>query len=106
MNSLEPGTLVVCNYRHPSPIQPWIHEIYVGVVEKLGDNPAEWNNDNSERYHCELHGLTRVRYEWGIQHDKTADLVPITKEQAALSFRDKVSEFLGEEARACLDKYC
>lgn len=106
--TLQPGTLVICKYRMCSVTQPWIHEIYVGVVLEPGDNPAQWNGHNSERSYCEQTGKTPVSYDNGrfTQHDHTDSLIPITPEQASLSFRDKIGVFLGSEALANYDRAC
>ncbi len=32
------GTLVICTYRTPSALQPWMHEFYVGEVQEPGDH--------------------------------------------------------------------
>ncbi len=101
---LLPGTLVVCNYRMPSALQPWVAPIWVGIVEEPGNNPAEWNGSNSEQYYCTQHKRARVRYEFGIMHDHIDSLIPITSEQAALSPIELVALFLGEEARACWER--
>jgi hypothetical protein len=93
------GELVVCRYRMPSVLQPWIHSIYVGTVEEPGDDPALWNGSNSERHYCELTGTVPIRYEGGWRQLDFADrLVRITPEEAALSHQDRVRRFLGEEA--------
>jgi len=42
------GTLVICTYRTPSALQPWMHEFYVGVVQEPGDDPGAWNGHNSD----------------------------------------------------------
>ena len=101
---LTPGTLVVCDYRMPTAWQPWLHEIHVGTVEEPGDNPAEWNGHNSERYYCQTCIYTRVRYAFGVQHESSPSLIPITPEQAALPHREKVALFLGPEALRTLDR--
>ena len=104
--TLPPGTLVVCTYRLPLVNQPWIHEVYIGVVEEPGTNPADWNKHNSEAYYCEVHNKARIRYEWGVAHDSRDSLLPVTPEHAALSFREKIGVFLGEEALRTFDKSC
>lgn len=104
--TLQPGTFVICKYRMPSVLQPWIHEIYIGVVLEPGDSPAQWNGTNSERHYCEIAHKTLVSYDNGrfTQHDATDSLIPITAEQATLSFRDKIAVFLGDEALVNYDK--
>ena len=98
------GTLVVCRYRMPSDIQPWVAPIWVGVIEEPGNNPAEWNGRNSEADYCRDLKRARVRYPFGVMHDHRDALIPITAEQAALSPIEKVALFLGEEARACWEQ--
>ncbi len=103
--ALTPGTLVVCWYRMPSVDQPWIHPIHVGMVEEPGNDPAAWNGINSEAEYCEGCGRVKVRYPDDIvQHELRGELSPITPEEAALSFRDKIALFLGEEALANYDR--
>ena len=101
---LTPGTLVVCDYRMPTPWQPWLHEIHVGTVEEPGDDPAAWNGHNSERVYCQDCGYTKVRYDWNVWHERATSLIPITPEQAALPHREKVALFLGPEAARTLDR--
>ena len=98
---LLPGTLVICRYRMPSPLQPWVAPIWIGVIEEPGDDPAQWNGRNSERTYCLDGKKSRVRYPFGVMHDHRDALIPITPEQAVLSPLEKVALFLGEEARAC-----
>lgn len=95
-NRLAPGMLVVCAYRMPSMGQPWIHPIYIGVVEAPGTDLSSWNVRNSEVHYCELTGTARVSYDFGqVMHDYTCDLMPITAAQAALTGRERVLFFLG-----------
>jgi hypothetical protein len=105
MLELEPGTLVVCTYRLPSEVQPWMHEIHVGVVEAPGNDPKEWSGTNSERHYCEQCKVTRVSYNFGVRHDNTNDLIPITSPQATLSHREKIALFLGKEALDCYNRH-
>jgi hypothetical protein len=109
---LEAGQLVVCRYRLPSELQPWIHGVHIGEVVEPGDDPATWNGHNSERDYCELAGVVpvlycgrhpcftcRERYPEGFrQHDSADSLIPITTEDAALPFPAKVLRFVGVEA--------
>src|SRR6266581_8825099 len=53
VHGFEAGQLVVCRYRLPGELQPWIHEVHIGEVVEPGDDPAKWNGHNSERYYCE-----------------------------------------------------
>ncbi len=98
INGFEAGQLVVCSYRMPSVLQPWIHDIYVGTVEEPGDDPRQWNGHNSERHYCELTGTVPVNYGEFRQHDGADSLTVVTPEEAAMSSADKVRHFLGEEA--------
>src|SRR5258708_28129445 len=84
---LRPETLVVCTYRLPAPHEyaQWTGPLWVGVVEEPGIDPAQWNKHNSEADYCRICRRTRVRYEFGIMHDFTENLLPITAEQAALA---------------------
>lgn len=99
-----PGTLVVCQYRMPSVVQPWIHEIQVGVVVQPGIDPEQWNGSNSEQSYCELTGTVPVQYAWGIQHDKIDSLMAISDEEAKYSFREKIAYFLGRVALTNYDR--
>ncbi len=101
---LVPGTLVVCRYRMPSTIQPWVAPIWVGVIEEPGDDPAQWNGRNSEKTYCLDCKKTRVRWPFGVIHDFTDTLIAITPEEAALTPIEKVRHFLGEEAAACWER--
>ena len=49
VHGFEAGQLVVCRYRLPSELQPWIHDVHIGEVVEPGDDPAAWNGHNSER---------------------------------------------------------
>jgi hypothetical protein len=97
-DQLVPGTLVLCRYRLPHTLQPWIARFHVGVVEAPSDDPAQWNDRISERQYCEKYKRARIRYDFGVQHEDIGSLIPITSEQAALSHREKIALFLGDEA--------
>jgi hypothetical protein len=103
IDGFEAGQLVVCTYRMPSVLQPWIHPIYVGVVQEPGDDPAAWNGANTERAYCLRTATVPVRYEgrW-LQHDAANSLILITTEEAAFSHAGKVRRFLGVQAAAAL----
>lgn len=101
---LVPGTPVVCRYRMPSAIQPWVAPIWVGTIEEPGDDPAQWNGHNSERAYCLTTKKARVRYPFGVMHDSVDMLIAITPEEAALTPIEKVRRFLGEEAAACWER--
>jgi hypothetical protein len=62
VHGLESGQLVVCRYRLPSELQPWIHDVHIGEVVEPGDDPAAWNGRNTECEYCELAGVVPVRY--------------------------------------------
>jgi hypothetical protein len=103
IHGFEAGQLVVCTYRMPSVLQPWIHPIYVGVVQEPGDDPAAWNGANTERAYCVCTATVPVRYEgrW-LQHDAANSLILVTPEEAAFSHAGKVRRFLGVQAAAAL----
>jgi len=103
MPPFTPGTLVLCQYRLPPIIQPWIHEFYVGTVEQPNTDRNSWNGTNSEQHYCEVTRTVKVRYVSGVQYEHADRLMAITPEQASLSHREKVAEFLGPEALAYLD---
>lgn len=84
---LLPGTLVICTYRIP--VRPdweiWTGPLWVGEIEEPGTDPAQWNGDNSEAFYCEHCNRKRVRWPFGIRHDHTDNLIPVTAEQATLA---------------------
>jgi hypothetical protein len=112
IHEFEAGQLVVCQYRLPSKIQPWIHGVHIGEVVEPGDDPARWNRHNSERTYCEATGHVPVlycarfpcstcyeRHPGGFrQHDAADALIRVTAEEAALSFPRQVLRFVGLEA--------
>jgi hypothetical protein len=112
INGFEADDRVVCAFRLPSPIQPWVGGFHVGRVLEPGDDPAHWNGHNSERDYCLHTNRVPVAYcqddpsdscqqEGGFQqHDPADSLTKITAEQAALSVADKIRLFLGEDALA------
>jgi hypothetical protein len=102
--TLEPGTLVLCSYRLPPVLQPWVHEFHIGVVEVPADDANHWGGKGSEAAYCEATGTARVRYGTCIQHERVDALIPITPEQAVMPHRNKVATFLGEEALAYYDR--
>lgn len=96
--TLAPGTLVVCATRMPSIDQPWIHDIYVGVIEAPGTD-LSWNGHNTEAHYCEVTGRARVSYDFGaVDYDRVCDLMPVTAEQAALGARTSIAYFQGAVA--------
>jgi len=112
IHGFEAGQLVVCRYRLPSKLQPWLHDVHIGEVVEPGDDPATWNGYNSQRFYCESTGLVpvlyclrfpcftcRERYPDGFrQHDSADSLIHITAEEAAMSFPEKVLRFVDLEA--------
>src|SRR6266851_9929043 len=96
--TLPAGTLVICTYRLPSVIQPWIAPITHGVIEEPGTDKNDWNGTNSEAQYCEQTQKSRVLYMHGItphvQHDSDDSLIPITAEQATMGKREKIEAFL------------
>jgi hypothetical protein len=112
IHGFQAGTLVVCRYRLPSELQPWLHGVHIGEVVELGDDPATWNGHNSERAYCELAGVVpvlwcgrfpcftcRQRHPEGFrQHDSTDALIAITEEEPSLPFPAQVLRFVGLEA--------
>jgi hypothetical protein len=103
--TLAPGTLVVCTYRMPTMDQPWMHDIYIGVVLAAGTDPLAWNGSNSEASYCAVTGTIPVSYSFGTQHDHACDLMPITAEQAALTGRERVQFFMGAVAAFQLERH-
>jgi hypothetical protein len=112
IHGFEADDLVVCAYRLPSRLQPWVGGVHVGRVLEPGDDPAAWNGHNSERAYCEHTNRVPVAYcqdspcevcqdQGGFcQHDDAGALTRISAEQATLPAADKICLFLGEEALA------
>ena len=112
INGYEADDLVVCAFRLPSPVQPWVGGVHIGRVLEPGDDPADWNGHHSERDYCQLTNRVPVAYyqddpcgscqqAGGFQqHDPADALTKITAEQAALPVADKIGLFLGEDALA------
>jgi hypothetical protein len=100
VHGFEAGQLVVCRYRLPSKIQPWVNDVHVGEVVEPGDNPAEWNGHNSERHYCEVTSSVPVLYcgrfacltcrklypDGFRQYDFADSLIPVSAEEATLPF--------------------
>lgn len=103
-NQPVPGTLVLSRDRLPDISQPWVAPFHVGILEEPEDDPAKWNGENSERYYCEKYGKAKIRYSFGVLYDRIDALIPITVEQAALSHREKIAQFLGDEALSNYDR--
>ena len=87
---LVPGTLVICRYRMSS--EPPRIPLWIGIIEEPGEDPAEWNGTNSEKYYCTLCKKARVRYTFGIAYDTIETLTPISSEEAAL-YKEKGCRF-------------
>lgn len=104
MSSIEPGMIVLAEYRMPSSLQPWIHGFHFGVVEAPGTDPREWNGHNSEAVYCETAGLVRVRYPFGVQHEPADALLAVDDATTQLPHAELVRRFLGEPAHARLVK--
>jgi len=102
---LAPGTLVVNATRMSSIDQPWIHDIYVGVIAVPGVDPSTWNGSNSEASYCAITGTIPVAYHFGTRHERGGDLMPITAAQATLTGRDRVQFFMGAVARWQLERH-
>jgi hypothetical protein len=112
IHGFEAAQFVVCRFRLPSELQPWIHDVHVGEVVEVEDDPANWNGHNSERYYCETTGKVpvlycgrsscftcREQYPGGfVQHDSADALITISAEEAAETFPAKVLRFVGIEA--------
>jgi hypothetical protein len=112
IHGFEAGQLVVCRYRLPHEVQPWLHGVHIGEVVEPGDDPAKWNRHNSERTYCETTNhvpvlycarfpcsTCRERYPEGFrQHDAADALIRITAEEAGMPFPRQVLRFVGTKA--------
>lgn len=108
----ESGQLVVCKYRLPSELQPWVHRIHIGEVVEPEDDPANWNGRDSERTYCQLAGTVPVHYcrrfscsdcrsqypQGFFRYDRAGSLVRITEDDAALPFTGQVLRLIGVTA--------
>ena len=98
-----PGTRVMCITRYPPANQPWTHEFYVGTVQA----PREirpWGGTTTENEYCHMLDVVPVDYpNMGRQYEKIHELIAITPEEEALSHREKVARFLGDEALFAFD---
>lgn len=110
---LSPGTLVTCTYRLPSSLQPWIHPVYTGIVEKPNTTPYREGSTYNEEGFCLQCGKTRVRWFFeGFDRQEISTvllemsncLIPVTVEQAQFSRREQIAFFLGDKALANYDK--
>jgi hypothetical protein len=112
INGFDTDDLVVCSYRLPSPLQPWLGGIHIGRVLEPSDDPAAWNGHHSQRDYCQLTNQVPVAYcqdspcqacqdEGGFrQYDHADALTKITAAQAALPLADKIRLFVGQDALA------
>jgi hypothetical protein len=96
------GDVVICTNRLPSPLRPWEHPIWIGVIEEPGSDPSRWNGKYSEAAYCVHTKKLKVRYrgpdssyEPFIQHDKVASLIVLTEDEAKLTGIDAIRHFLG-----------
>ncbi len=96
------GDLVICTSRLPSPLRPWEHPIWIGVIEAPGTDPSRWNGKYSEAAYCVHSKKLRVRYrgpddsyEPFVQHDKVEALIVLSDEEANLTGVDAIRHFLG-----------
>lgn len=96
---LVPGTLVVCKYRMPTVLQPWISDIPIGEIKEPG-TLAPRIGILSEAEYCQKYNRVMVYYQkFGVTYSENPDnLIAITQEQAELPRREKIALFLGEEA--------
>jgi hypothetical protein len=96
------GDTVICTNRLPSPLRPWEHPIWIGVIEQPGTDPSRWNGRYSEAAYCVHSKKLKVRYrdpdnqaEPFVQHDKVDSLIVLSEEEAQLTGIDAVRYFLG-----------
>lgn len=74
------GDQVVCDYRVPTSHQYWTAPFWVGVIEDVSEDPAEWNGHNSEAHFCALLKVIKVRYldadgmDGHVQHDSLGSM--------------------------------
>src|SRR6266700_5779870 len=86
------GVTVICTNRLPSPLKPWEHPIWIGVIEEPGSDPSRWNGRYSEAAYCVHTRKVKVRYtnpdlptDSFTQHDKVESLIVLSEEEAKLS---------------------
>ncbi len=53
-NGPQIGDTVICTNRLPSPIRPWEHPIWIGVIEQPGTDPSRWSGKYSEAAFCKF----------------------------------------------------
>ncbi len=85
--TMKPGDLVICAYRMPCAIQPWLDWGWTGRILEPSDDPKRWNGNNSERAFCELTKKLPVAYFSRFdtepknvrftQHDSIDALIPV-----------------------------
>lgn len=91
------GTRVLDRTRHPSIQQPWQHGFYVGTVVTPNSEVIPGAKVSEEAY-CRRTGRIAVQYSFGTFCELPEDLIALTPEEVALSYRQKIKRFLGEEA--------
>jgi hypothetical protein len=96
------GDLVICTSRLPSPLRPWEHPIWIGVIEQPGTDPSRWNGKYSEAAYCVHTRKVKVRYrgpdssfEPFIQHDKVESLIVLSEDEVKLTGVEAIRHFLG-----------
>ncbi len=101
-NGPQIGDTVICTNRLPSPIRPWEHPIWIGVIEQPGTDPSRWSGKYSEAAFCKFSKRRRVRYrnpddanDTFTQHDKVDSLIVLTPEEANLTGLEAIRHFLG-----------
>lgn len=108
------GTTVICRYRVPTDVQPWVSPILIGTIEEPGTDPAAWNGSNSEASYCTETQKARVRYgsgefshhpRGGVVYDTVCDLYAVSPDIHTLSERERVLRVLGPKALATYDFY-
>jgi hypothetical protein len=96
------GDTVICASRLPSPLRPWEHPIWIGVIEEPGTDPSRWSGKHSEAAFCNFSKRRRVRYrnpddstDSFVQHDKIDALIVLSEDEAKLTGLDAIRHFLG-----------
>lgn len=56
------GDQVVCQYRVPTPHQYWIHPFWVGVIQDVTEDKAQWNGHKTQADFCATYLYVPVRY--------------------------------------------
>jgi len=101
-NGPQIGDTVICTNRLPSPIRPWEHPIWIGVIEEPGTDPSRWSGKYSEAAFCKFSKRRRVRYrnpddpnDTFTQHDKVDSLIVLSEDEANLTGLEAIRHFLG-----------